>query len=57
MFEVVSAQSNNGLSTGVTYPGMNPLVELMLIFNMWIGRLEIIPFLSALGFILAFRER
>ena len=57
LFEVVSAQSNNGLSTGVTYPGMNPLVELMLIFNMWIGRLEIIPFLSALGFILAFRER
>jgi len=45
IFEVISAQSNVGLSMGITgtelaYPG-----KLMLILNMWIGRLEIIPVL------------
>ncbi|PKK86177.1 MAG: potassium transporter Trk [Thermoplasmata archaeon HGW-Thermoplasmata-1] len=45
MFEVASAQGNVGLSTGITHIGMNPGAKLMLIFNMWIGRLEIIPIL------------
>ncbi|MBE0523273.1 MAG: TrkH family potassium uptake protein [Methanosarcinales archaeon] len=43
IFEVVSAQSNVGLSTGITSPDMIWPGKLMLIFNMWIGRLEIIP--------------
>lgn len=43
IFEVVSAQSNVGLSTGITSPDMMWVGKLMLIFNMWIGRLEIIP--------------
>jgi len=32
-------------------------VEIMLIINMWIGRLEIIPILSAIGFALSFRGK
>jgi len=43
IFEVVSAQSNVGLSTGITSPDMMWVGKLMLIFNMWVGRLEIIP--------------
>ncbi|MBW6517351.1 MAG: TrkH family potassium uptake protein [ANME-2 cluster archaeon] len=43
IFEVVSAQSNVGLSTGITTPDMNWAGKIMLIINMWIGRLEIIP--------------
>ncbi|MBN1455083.1 MAG: TrkH family potassium uptake protein [Methanomicrobia archaeon] len=45
IFEVVSAQSNVGLSTGITSTGMLWGGKIMLILNMWIGRLEIIPVL------------
>lgn len=43
IFEVCSAQGNVGLSTGITSIDMAPVGKIMLIFNMWIGRLEIIP--------------
>ncbi len=43
IFEVCSAQGNVGLSVGITSPSMPALAKVMLIFNMWIGRLEIIP--------------
>jgi len=43
IFEVCSAQGNVGLSTGITHLNMGPPAKIMLIFNMWIGRLEIIP--------------
>jgi len=43
IFEVCSAQGNVGLSTGITAIEMSPIAKIMLIFNMWIGRLEIIP--------------
>lgn len=43
VFEVCSAQGNVGLSTGITKLYMTPVAKTMLIFNMWIGRLEIIP--------------
>ena len=46
LFEVASAQGNVGLSTGITGPTMSPAAELMFVFNMWIGRLEIIPVLA-----------
>ncbi len=49
LFEVVSAQGNVGLSVGITRPGMNPASEIMLIINMFVGRLEIIPVFSILG--------
>ena len=43
IFEVCSAQGNVGLSTGITSMEMSPYGKIMLIFNMWVGRLEIIP--------------
>jgi trk system potassium uptake protein TrkH len=45
IFEVASAQGNVGLSVGITAPSMPTLSKLVLCFNMWIGRLEIIPVL------------
>ena len=45
LFDVVSIQSNNGLSTGIVYGGLPLPLKLTLIFLMWIGRLEIIPIL------------
>jgi len=48
VFEVASAQSNVGLSAGITGPGMTPWNKIILCFNMWIGRLEIIPVLFLL---------
>lgn len=43
MFEVCSAQGNVGLTTGITSIKMPGISKIMLIINMWIGRLEIIP--------------
>jgi trk system potassium uptake protein TrkH len=43
IFEVCSAQGNVGLSIGITSMGMEPAAKIILIFSMWIGRLEIIP--------------
>ena len=43
LFDVISLQSNNGLSTGIVFGGLPMPVKLTLIFLMWIGRLEIIP--------------
>ncbi len=55
-FEVVSAQSNAGLSL-ITNASMPALAKLMLIINMIVGRLEIIPFLTIIGFILESKWR
>jgi trk system potassium uptake protein TrkH len=43
LFEVMSAQSNVGLDSGITGPTMPDASKAMLILNMWVGRLEIIP--------------
>ena len=45
LFEVASAQGNVGLSTGIVSSTMPQVPEALLIFNMWIGRIEIIPIL------------
>ncbi|MCD6481223.1 MAG: TrkH family potassium uptake protein [Thermoplasmata archaeon] len=45
IFEVCSAQGNVGLSVGLTSISMPSAAKLMLIINMWMGRLEIIPIL------------
>lgn len=43
IFEVESAQGNVGLSAGITGPTSLPAAgKVLFLFNMWIGRLEII---------------
>ena len=43
VFEVVSAISNVGISTGFVNPGMSPAAKWLVIIVMWAGRLEIVP--------------
>jgi trk system potassium uptake protein TrkH len=43
LFESASAQATVGLSSGITNPAMSPVLEMTYIFQMWTGRLEIIP--------------
>jgi trk system potassium uptake protein TrkH len=45
LFETSSAMGTVGLSTGLTSPDLTSWTKLILILNMWIGRLEIIPVL------------
>lgn len=45
LFEVVSAASNNGLSTGIIKANMSPIVKITIIVDMLMGKLEIIPVL------------
>lgn len=52
LFESTAAQSTAGLSVGITEPGMNPIVEIIYIFQMWTGRLEIFPVLALCRFAL-----
>ena len=54
LFDVISVQSNNGLSTGIVYGGLPTPLKITLIFLMWIGRLEIIPVLVVFRTIGAF---
>jgi len=56
VFEVCSAQGNVGLTTGITNIGMSPITKIMLIFNMWIGRLEIIPIIVLVKSIFGIRR-
>ncbi|HEX2976751.1 MAG TPA: potassium transporter TrkG [Bacteroidales bacterium] len=46
LVESASSQGTVGLSSGITDPSMNPLLEVIYIFQMWTGRLEIIPILA-----------
>ena len=48
LFEAVSALCTVGLSLGVTSPDLPFWAKLTLIFNMWVGRLEILPVLVLL---------
>ena len=43
VFEVVSAFSTSGISTGYVSPGMPVISKWIFIGLMWIGRLEVIP--------------
>jgi len=56
-FEVSSAQSNAGITTGITHATMPWGVEIMLIINMFVGRLEIIPLLASIGILLSIKDR
>jgi trk system potassium uptake protein len=48
IFESASAQGTVGLSSGITDPGMAPILEAVYIIQMWAGRIEIIPVLVLL---------
>jgi len=48
LFEVSSAEGTVGMSVGLTSSALNPVSKLILIVNMWLGRLEITPVLVAL---------
>jgi trk system potassium uptake protein len=56
-FEVSSAQSNAGISTGIAHATMPWGIEIMLIINMFVGRLEIIPLLASIGILLSIKDR
>lgn len=45
LFDVVSTLGNVGLSTGIISGKLSTVPKLVLIFLMWLGRLEIIPIL------------
>jgi trk system potassium uptake protein TrkH len=49
IFDVMSAQSNVGLDSGITGPEMPAAAKAMLLLNMWVGRLEVIPVAVLLG--------
>jgi trk system potassium uptake protein TrkH len=55
LFEVASAEGNVGLTTGVTSSGMAPHLKVVLIIEMWVGRLEIFPVLTLIA--VPFRKR
>ncbi len=57
LFEVSSAQSNAGISAGITQQGMPIGIQIMLIINMFVGRLEIIPLMVSFALIINFKER
>ncbi len=46
IFEVVSAISNVGISTGYAGPAMSPAAKWLFIVVMWAGRLEIVPIIA-----------
>lgn len=48
IFESASAQGTVGLSSGITDPSMDPILEGIYIIQMWAGRIEIIPILVLL---------
>jgi trk system potassium uptake protein TrkH len=56
IFEVCSAQGNVGLSVGITSMSMDPIAKVILIFSMWIGRLEIIPIIVLIKSIFGIRR-
>jgi trk system potassium uptake protein TrkH len=49
LFEVVSALSTVGLSTGIVGPELTPDLKLSLSFGMWLGRLEFFAVLLLLA--------
>jgi len=45
LFEVVSAAATTGLSAGIAAPSLHPLLKLVLLVDMFMGRLEIVAVL------------
>jgi len=55
LFETLSAQSNVGISVGITSATLPIFPKILLICNMIIGRLEIIPLFALIGLFLKMR--
>jgi trk system potassium uptake protein TrkH len=55
LFEVASAEGNVGLTVGITNIEMPAYEKVVLIIEMWVGRLEIFPVLTLLA--VPFRKR
>ena len=49
LFDIVSAVSTVGLSAAVATPDLAAPLKLILTFNMWIGRIEIIAVVMLLN--------
>jgi trk system potassium uptake protein TrkH len=49
LFETTSGAATVGLSTGITSYSLHIIGKIVLIFEMWIGRLEILPILVWIG--------
>lgn len=45
LFATMSLQGNNGLELGIVNYTLNPILKIISMLNMWIGRLEIYPVL------------
>ena len=56
-FEIASAQGGVGLSAGITAPDAPAGVKALLIFHMWLGRLEVLPCLATLYWSLTLLRR
>lgn len=53
LFESVSASAAVGLSVGIVGPEMPTLLQVVMILQMWIGRLEFIAVFALVGFAVA----
>lgn len=51
IFDSASAQGTVGLSTGITGPNMPIIVKITYIIQMWVGRLEVIPAVAFLSYL------
>ncbi len=52
LFEVTSAIGTVGLSSGVTSMALEPVLKIVLIINMWLGRIEVLPLFYFIRYIL-----
>lgn len=57
LFEVTSIQGGIGISTGIVSTSMPLIAKIILIINMFVGRLEIMPVLVLFGFLFNIRLR
>jgi trk system potassium uptake protein TrkH len=53
LFELASAQGNVGLSVGITSASMPLAGKISLTIQMLVGRLEIIPVIAFLGYLVS----
>ncbi len=51
LFEVTSAMSCVGLSVGITSPDSDPIIKVIIIIAMYLGRLEFLQLMLILGYI------